>query len=479
MKRLVLILFCLLVAAPSLAQIQIPKDSGSGYQRVFTAVDEVGFYDVGKAFPMALIGFEHGSAFVGELFACQGPAALFDVDTCDSITGLAQDVSTLVYQTTRLYYVVEITTQETTGNQSRLVIRGTEGQISDLNNPGFGGAVREVFSGTFDGGGTATTTDGTTFKQLELDLTEYADSLADIGVSADGNLLCNTSANELTFGELHITGHMQQISTQQRNFVVRVGTCQACIGDAFPQLVSGDEVATANITASYTNNLDAVPIPFTAVLPSIQPDSCMGLMVFGDSGRQVLIVAGTMSLFAGDPVGGASQALQNQILTAVETSRLFFTANFAGGAGSVTAVDTEWRQLPLDLLIKQFKGDDLDISADGHLVCNNTGFTINGGFIAAMNISQSGAATKTILFRLGFRFGEGALVDGDEVDIVNVQVNFTAPGMSDSQIVMPGHATLSAGICLGIMVRSTTGIPFFDYTAEAGTVAATFQRELP
>lgn len=479
MKSILFALLSLLVALPSVAQIQIPKDSGSGYQRVFTAIDEAGFYDIGKAFPMALIGFEHGSAFVGEIFACQGPASLFNVDTCDSITGLAQDVSALVFQTTRLYYVVEVTTPETGTNQSRLVIRGTESQISDINNPGFAGAVREVFSGTLDGGGTATTTDGTTFKQLELDLTEYADSLADIGISADGNLLCNTSANELTFGELHITGHMQHISTQQRNFIVRVGTCLACIGDAFPQLVSGDEVATANITASYTNNLDSVPIPFTAVLASVPPDSCIGLMVFGDSGRQVLLVAGTLSLFAGDPVGGASQALQNQILTTVETSRLFLTATFGGSGGSVTAVDTEWRQLPLDLLVRESHGDDLDVSADGNLICNNTGFPVNGGFIAAINMNQSGAASKTLLFRLGARVGEGALVDGDEVSTIQVQIGFTAPGMSDSQVVIPGHGTQSTGVCVGIMVRSTSGSPFFAYTAAAGTVAVTFARELP
>lgn len=479
MKFILLVLFSLFVALPSVAQVQIPKDSGSGYQRVFTAVDEAGFYDIGKAFPMALVGFEHGSAFVGEIFACQGPASQFNVDTCDSITGLAQDVSALVYQTTRLYYVVEVTTPETGTNQSRLVIRGTEGQISDLNNPGFAGAVREVFSGTLDGGGTATTTDGTTFKQLELDLTEYEDSLADIGVSADGNLLCNTSANELTFGEMHITGHMQQLSTQQRNFIVRVGTCNACIGDAFPQLVSGDEVATANIIAAYTNNLDSVPIPFTAVLSSIPPDSCMGLMVFGDSGRQVLLVAGTISLFAGDPVGGASQALQNQILTAVETSRLFITATIEGGGGSVTAVDTEWRQMPLDLLVQESKGIDLVVSADGNLICNNTGFTVNGGFVAAINISQAGAANKTLLFQLGSRLGEGSLLDGNEVPLIHVQASFTAPGMSASQVVIPGHGEVIASACFGLMVRSTTGIPFFDYTAEAGTLAVTFLRELP
>ena len=327
MKRLVLILLCLLVAVPAAAQTQIPKDSGSGYQRVFTAIDEVGFYDVGKAFPMALVGFELGSVFVGELFACQGPAVLFNVDTCDSITVLSADVGPLVFQTARLYYVVQVTTQETTGNQSRLVIRGTEGQVSGI------GSARDIFAGLFGGGGSPTTVSDTVWRQLEIDFSEGTDSSNFYTVNPTGDLVCNTSGGDLAQIEMLLTATMQHIDTQTRDFNVRFGVCVGCSGDVFPQLTDGNQISGGDMLVSFHNNVNFAPVPLGGPVP-IGNDVCIGLMVIGANNRAVQIISGTWSLYSGGTGAGASGEFTSLLgLDDVQES------TFLGAAGQALIVN--------------------------------------------------------------------------------------------------------------------------------------------
>lgn len=131
--RIILSALALCLMAPSINQL--PKSSGTGYSVTFTETDVAGFHTVGAAFGIATAGFELGSGFVGNLYACESVAANFSADDCDLITVLSADVSPpIVITSTRLWYVVEITTADSAGNSSRLVIRGTDGQVSDVKN---------------------------------------------------------------------------------------------------------------------------------------------------------------------------------------------------------------------------------------------------------------------------------------------------------------------------------------------------------
>ena len=312
MRSLVLILFSLLVAIPVVAQIQIPKDSGSGYQRIFTVVDEPGFYDVGKAFPLAIIGFERGSAFVGELFACQGPAALFSSSTCDLLVVLDQDIGIAERQTTRLYYVVQITTAETGTNQSRLIIRGTESQIS--------GTPPARFLITMVVGPSTTNTAAITgtFIQNDLDLTLHLDSGSGLTINPDGAMICNLSGQDILLPEIHYDLTVSQSGAGSQAFVFVLARCNGCSEDSFPQLVDGGSAIispdSAQIVDFQNTTADSIGLTFsTATLGS---DDCTGIMVQRVSGGgsvDVRTTGGTFNVFGGSFAIAEVQTFTNLI----------------------------------------------------------------------------------------------------------------------------------------------------------------------
>lgn len=123
---------------------KMPNDTRKGYIVEFDSGDIAGVYNIGQSLPLALIGFEQGSSFTGEVFACEDRITslgqAIDADTCDSLLTITGDAALVERQTVRMHYVIEITVAEGAGTTSRLVIRGTVNQVS-------GGSGIEVFTG--------------------------------------------------------------------------------------------------------------------------------------------------------------------------------------------------------------------------------------------------------------------------------------------------------------------------------------------
>lgn len=464
-----LIAFCVCMPAFGASITQLPNTASKGFRVVFSSSDSGTTVVVGPTFPAALVGFEVENGFSGNLYDCL--TTVFVADTCDLITALSVDVATLEHQSTRAWYVVVVTT----GDASILTIRGTHDSVFSGGAGAFGATSRTVFAATFDGAITESTTDGVNFVQLELDLTEYADSGSNITISSDGNLLCNQTATDLLNVEIHVSGFMQHLATQARNFLVRVGACGACVGTAFPQLGNDDVIDTLTIPATYTVNLDSLSIGISGVFDVFPANSCLGLMAFGEDGREVQMTGGGMSVFEGG--GGELAALEESLLIQVENSHVDLTATFGGGGGAAAAVSTAYTQLPMDMTVTDVNGTGLVVSADGNLVCNFTGKTLHGSFTAVMNISQGTGGAQKLELVIGERVGEGPLVDGDESNVVEFFQPFMGSGMNPGQTVVIAGGTQLDGICVGVMVR-LPGAPDRAYTVEAGTLFARYNKEL-
>lgn len=124
-----ILLFSGVARAAPLTQA-LPLGTGTGYSVTLTENDLAGISTVGISFPLALVGFELGSSFEGNIYACELPqSGSITADECDLIIALTADLAPIEHQTTRLYYVLEITTPEGAGTTSRLVIRGTNEQL--------------------------------------------------------------------------------------------------------------------------------------------------------------------------------------------------------------------------------------------------------------------------------------------------------------------------------------------------------------
>ena len=108
-------------AAPS--TIHYPDVKERTHVVNYASTDAAGTYAVGKTWPVARIGFELGSNFVGTLYACEG--SVVSDDLCDAVAVLERDIPEFTFATTRLFYVVVIGTIEGSGTFSRLVIRGS------------------------------------------------------------------------------------------------------------------------------------------------------------------------------------------------------------------------------------------------------------------------------------------------------------------------------------------------------------------
>ena len=117
------------LAAPAVTKL--PELSQKGYA-VESVSGETGVFNIGPTYPLNLIGFELGSSFVGTIYACESKQTVsIDADVCDSAAALSADIATPInFTTTRLWFVLEITTGEGAGTTSRLTIRGTSEQIA-------------------------------------------------------------------------------------------------------------------------------------------------------------------------------------------------------------------------------------------------------------------------------------------------------------------------------------------------------------
>lgn len=135
MKRLFTFLMAMLWASgaqgvPSNAT-EDPRWNSVGYSLVYdedSGDEAAGTYVIGLTFPWARVGIEYGGNFAGTLHACDTKTVV--ADTCDQITEVSGDVAGKLWGTERRWYVIVVTTAETSSTTT-IRIRGTHDQISD------------------------------------------------------------------------------------------------------------------------------------------------------------------------------------------------------------------------------------------------------------------------------------------------------------------------------------------------------------
>ena len=142
MRKAFLALAMLMVASVASAEIgQLPQHSRTsltkpGWSVIFTDSTAAGLYVLDLAYTRSSIDWERGSAFNGDLFACtstdadsDGDGDLSDESLCDSILNLDTS-SSATPLTVKRFWILQIDTPESAGNQSVLTVKGTFDQVS-------------------------------------------------------------------------------------------------------------------------------------------------------------------------------------------------------------------------------------------------------------------------------------------------------------------------------------------------------------
>jgi hypothetical protein len=142
MKKVILVLLALLVAAPVFARgiaQELPTKNRTGYRLAITddlAVSATG-YQIGEAFPGARFAFTIGSDFIGKVWGCD--TAAFAAATCDDAELL--DISNANVAgtgfTARRFYVLTVATDEGAGTTSWLEVKGSDSQVAAAVDPSY------------------------------------------------------------------------------------------------------------------------------------------------------------------------------------------------------------------------------------------------------------------------------------------------------------------------------------------------------